>query len=728
MGTDGGMGTGGETALVTTKLTPPTLPGQLVDRARLSGLLDEAADDPVVRVVLVSAPAGSGKSTLVADWQQRHGGAWLQADRADHDPARFWGHVVGALTKLVPDVRTAAGSAVPSAGGDAEPLLGRIANVLSTAGPVVLVIDDFHLVSNPTIDDGLERLIELAPPSFLLILSTRLDPSLRLSRLRVRSQLVEIRADTLRFAADEAQLLLDDGRITDPHVAALCERTEGWAAGLVLAGLSLSGSDDHDTFVAAFQGDDRLVVDYLTDEFLAGIDDADRQRMLQTAILDRMCGPLIDTICETTDGARWLRETAGANQLLISLDSTGTWFRYHHLLQDVLRLEAEQATVDTAGAHGRAARWHREHGSPHDAVEHFIAAGAHEDAADLIYDEATELMNQGQLRTVADQVARLGPLADEHCGTTVVQGYISLLTGRFAEAHHRIERARTLHPDGDKAGLIAALAIMTHLGTGNVAAALDEARAAAAPFESTQAMTLGGAHVWAGAFDSARPLLDQADRMAPDEGHAFVQVMSPILSGIADIETGATDAARTAAERSIDLAERLGLSELTQTALAHSLLARTIDDPASAIESARRGVDLGRRSPERITSAYALACAGDVLAHHGEPEGPDLIIEARSIIDRCSDPGIAGRYLARVEARHRIEAPTQPTADLVDDLTDRELAVLRYLPSAMSQRDIASELYVSLNTVKTHCKAIYRKLAVGDRKAAVQAARDAGLL
>ncbi len=151
-------------------------------------------------------------------------------------------------------------------------------------------------------------------------------------------------------------------------------------------------------------------------------------------------------------------------------------------------------------------------------------------------------------------------------------------------------------------------------------------------------------------------------------------------------------------------------------------------DPDQAVAAARRGVELVGGSPEPILRAYVLASGGDVLCHHDRPDGADLIAEARRIIDRCPDPGIAGRYLARVEARHQLSAPQPDTPELVENLTERELAVLRYLPSPMSQREIAAELYVSLNTVKTHCKAIYRKLGTGDRKAAVQTARDAGLL
>lgn len=725
------MEAAGGSDLVATKLTAPTLPAQLIDRPRLDAVLDGAVADQVVRVVLVSAPAGSGKSTLIAGWQARRNDcAWLQADPADRDPARFWGHLIGALADLVPDITRTVGPAIPTAAADAGPLLERLVNVLASAAPAILVIDDYHLVQNPAIDDAIESLIELAPPTFMLVLATRLDPSIRLSRLRVRSQLVEVRADELNFAPPEAERLLSDADpdISEGHADALCERTEGWAAGLVLAGLSLRASDDHDAFVQAFQGDDRLVVDYLTDEYLSQIDDADRTRMLHTAILDRMCGPLIDAVCGTTDGARWLNETAAANQLLISLDRTGTWFRYHHLLGDVLRLDADQSAVDLADLHGRAARWHHEAGDAHDAVEHYLAAGELATAADLIYDEATDLMNRGQLGTVAGQVARLGPLAEEHAGALVVQGWIALFTGRFAESHRCLERARSLNPSDDEAGLIVALAIMTYMATGNVADALTEARTADEPFESTQAMTLGGAHVWAGDFDGARPFLEQAKRWAPDEGHSFVQAVAPVLSAIAYIESDDTTAARAEAARAIGIATQHGLSDLAQTALAHSILARTTEQPDDAVAAAQRGVELARRSSERIMYAYALASGGDVLCHHDHPDGAELVTEARGIIDRCPDPGIAGRYLARVEARHQLQTLRPDTPELVEDLTDRELAVLRYLPSSMSQREIAAELYVSLNTVKTHCRAIYRKLGTGDRKAAVQAARDTGLL
>ncbi len=727
------MESGSAVNLVATKLTAPTPPTQLVDRPRLEESLGRAVADPGVRVVLVSAPAGSGKSTLVASWlDSREDHAWLQADAADRDPARFWGHVVAALGRVLPGVEAAVGPAVPGSASDAGPLVEGVANELAAAtSPAVLVIDDYHVVDNSVIDDAVDQLIEIAPETFTLVVCTRFDPSLRLSRLRVRGQLAEIRAHDLRFATDEASALLQQ-RGTTPdarQVEALCERTEGWAAGLVLVGMSLAASVDGDAFIAAFQGDDRLVVDYLTEEFLSGISAADRDRLLRTSILDRLCGPLIDAVCETTDGSEWLRETAASNQLLVSLDRTGTWYRYHHLLGDLLRLEAERTMgAELADLHDRAGRWHHTRGNAHDAVEHHLSGGHFPKAADLIYDEATELMNRGQLRTVRGQIDRLGPVADSHAGAMVVRGWISLLTGDFADARRCLTRSRTLDPNDDEAGMIVALAIMTHIAAGDVARALDEARSVDEPVESTQAMTLGGAHLWAGDFDRATTLLSQATNLAVREGNAFVEAVTPIFRAIIDIESGDAAAARRHATNAIGVASANGFSELAQTALAHSVLARTAADPETATADAKRGAELARRSPERIMLAYALASGGDVLSHHAHPDGAALLRDARAIVDRCPDPGVAGQYLARVEARHHVSHPAPSIPTLVEDLTDRELAVLRYLPSQLPQRDIANELYVSLNTVKTHCKAIYRKLGVGDRKAAVQAARDLQLL
>lgn len=720
--------------LVTTKLTAPSPPANLVDRPRLAAALDTAMDDPNRRVALVSAPAGSGKSTLVASWMatRPEPTAWLQIDDADRDPARFWTYFVAALSSAAPELAELIRPAMAAAAGDPESLIGRMVNELSRqTESIIVAVDDYHLLANPVIDGGVERLIELAPPTLNLVLCTRVDPPLRLSRLRVRDQLTEIRADDLRFTSEEAGPVLAgraNGSVAARHVEALCERTEGWAAGLVLAGMSLASATDHDSFVAAFQGDDRLVVDYLSDEFLSGISAEDRNRLLRTSVLDRLCGPLVDSVCDVSDGVSWLRETAESNQLVIGLDRTATWFRYHHLLRDLLRLEATMAIGDEiAELHRRAGVWHQAKGDLNSAVEHMLAAGELDIAADLIADNATKLLNGGHLFTVLRQLDQLGDVIDQHAGCCIVRGWTTFVAGRFAEAEIWLERARRLDRDGVDAGLITALGTMVHVARGDVAGGLAIAADSPTPSDPTHAMVMGGILVWAGRFDEARPHLELAAEMAAAAPDDFAASVTPVFEAIIEVESANPAAANRLAREAIAFADSQGIGEAAQMALAHSIIARTTDDPAEAVAAAKRGVELARRSPENIMLSFALTSAGAVLGVGHASDGEAFLVEARAIIDRCPDPGIAGDYLSRTEARHGLGGP-QPAIGLQEELTERELAVLRYLPSQLSQRDIASELYVSLNTVKTHTKAIYRKLGVGGRKAAIQAARNRGLL
>ncbi len=723
------MGSSGETILMATKLTPPTPPGRLVDRTRLSDALDAAAADPAVRVVLVSAPAGSGKSTLLASWHRRRGdGAWVQADAADHDPARFWSYVVGALGDVLPGLEAAARPSVSAAGADAGPLVERIANELTASAPVVLVIDDYHLIDNPNVDDALERLLELAPVTFLLVLGTRIDPGLRLSRLRVRSQLVEIRADRLRFDSGEAHRLLDDRQLTSEQAASLCERTEGWAAGLVLAGLSLDRSDDHDRFVEAFQGNDRLVVDYLTEEYLAGVGETDRQRMLESAVLDQMTGPLIDAVCGSDDGARWLRTLASANQLVIGLDNTDTAFRYHHLLRDLLLLEAERDIPHRlADLHLAAAHWHHEHGDTYQAIHHLISGDDLVTAGDLIAVHATKLLNDGQFSTVMALLARLGDLPEHHSKSAGTKGWMDFSTGRFTSARRYYDIAAA-HDDGTDANLIAALGIMVNLAEGDLNTALSIAATMSEPAESTQAIGLAAVHTWAGQFEHARRYIAIARELGASEPSDYAVAVAPGFAAVLGIESADPLQAAIDAEAGLSHAADRGIADAPQLSISHAVIARTTTEPHSRQKASARALDLIRRAPEPFTNAYVHALVADSALEHGDPNGVTWLAEAQRAVDSCPDPGIAGRFVARVASRHGQTTRQPSQAGLAEELTDREIAVLRYLPSTLSQRDIAGELFVSLNTVKTHCRAIYRKLAVTGRKAAVQAARDAGLL
>lgn len=721
--------------LVATKLTAPTPPSHFVARPRLESALDQAASDEAIGVVVVSAPAGSGKSTLVAAWQHRRiDCAWLQVDTADRDAARFWAHVVAALAEVSPGMDEALQASITRSAFEPEPFIDRLVNELAASPAITLVIDDYHLVTSPAIDSAVERLIELAPATLTLVLLTRIDPSIRLSRLRMAGRLVEVRAADLRFDESEAAGLFgrsDASEPTSEHVRVLCDRTEGWAAGLVLARLSLLASDDRAAFVEMFRGDDRLVVDYLTDEFLAQLSEDDQQRLLATSVLEEMSGPLINAVCDCSDGVDWLQDLASRNQLVIGLGRSSEWYRYHHLLRDVLRLKAA-ASQPVEDLHRRAGAWHRAHGDLDRAAEHLLKTGDLDTAADVIASHSMQLLNLGQLGTVSGYLERLGTTVDTHLRCSCIAGWIHVVRGNTRDAERYLGRLRALaatSPADDlAAGLIAGLAVMIHLSSGNVAGAIAEASDAPEIAEATQTLALGQALVWGGRFADARQQLERAGRLAEDNNDRFALSGVPGIAAVAALESGDAERARSLAAETIDVITRQGASSGGHGALAHSVIARTTDDPDEASSAARRAAALARETPGLLMAGYALAGAADVLSASDDPEGATLVGEARTIVDRCADPGIVGRYLARVEARHQLASPPSSNAALVEELTDRELAVLRYLPAPMSQREIATELYVSLNTVKTHCKAIYRKLGVGDRKAAVQAARDLNLL
>ncbi|MET0908480.1 MAG: AAA family ATPase, partial [Ilumatobacteraceae bacterium] len=466
------MGDTSRSNLAATKLRPPALPVRLVDRSRLAAVLDEA-DAAAVPVVLVSAPAGSGKSTLVAGWAATRDRrvAWLQVEESDADPARFWVSVVGAIGRTCPEIGANLESLVAGSLGAGQVVVPALVNeVASLTGRLVVVVDDYHLIDDPDVHRGMERLIDLCPPQLTLVLITRADPPFRIGRMRVRGRVREIRAGELRFAPSEAAALL--GHIADGLDAArlddLCERTEGWAAGLVLAGLSLERTDDADRFIETFRGDDQLVVGYLTDELLAALDPPERQRMVEAAVLHRLSGSLLDAVTGSQDGAPWLEGLAARNQLVIRLDAVGEWYRYHHLFRDMLLVEARRTIADRLpDLHRRAAVWFEASDHPAAAIDHLLAAGDRERAMYLMRFVGPDLLGRGQLRTLRNLLERLSVGGDLDAICSTLSGWDRYLTGDYVEAQRLLDRAtETLPADIDPMRTMP-LRINLALGTGD---------------------------------------------------------------------------------------------------------------------------------------------------------------------------------------------------------------------------------------------------------------------
>jgi len=398
-----GAAMSGQDVLLATKLHVPRRRPGFVPRPRLVGRLEEGL---ARGLVLICAPAGSGKTVLLADWA-RHGGrpvAWLSLDVSDNDPARFWRHVVAALGQARPGIGELDGPVLgPLEASSPDGLVMALINELA-ADPredeLLLVLDDYHLIDSQPVHGSLLFLLEHLPPGLRMVLASRSDPPLSLARLRAGGQLAELRAAELRFTADEAAALLREAIGADlpgTAVATLTARTEGWAAGLQLAGLSLRGQADTAGFVAAFSGSHRYILDYLTGEVLERQNPQVREFLLETSVLERLTGELCDAVTGRAGSQAMLADIERAGLFLVPLDEVRGWWRYHHLFADLLRarLQAEQPGRVPA-LHRAAAAWCQEHDLADDAVRHALAAGEAAWAARLVERHVEELLGRSE--------------------------------------------------------------------------------------------------------------------------------------------------------------------------------------------------------------------------------------------------------------------------------------------------------------------------------------------
>src|SRR5215469_4409280 len=378
----GPVAASGPDMLLATKLHVPRPPPGFVPRPRLAGALSGGLGRGWV---LVCAPAGFGKTGLLAEWAHgsRYPVAWLCLDAGDSDPARFWRYVLAALDRARPGLAERVGPLLgPPPPQSCEGLVTAVINELSAqpgADEVVLVLDDYHLIDSEVVHASVAFLLEHLPPGLRMVISSRADPPLPLARLRGIGQLAELRAAELRFTDQEAAALLREVAgpdLPDGAAAMLTARTEGWAAGLQLAGLSLRGQADAAGFVAAFSGSHRFVLDYLAGEVLAGQPAQVREFLLDTSVLDRLSGELGDAVTGRADSQAMLEQVERAGLFLVPLDEVRGWWRYHHLFADLLRVRLqEERPGRVPELHKAAAAWCDQHGLADDAVHHALAAG-----------------------------------------------------------------------------------------------------------------------------------------------------------------------------------------------------------------------------------------------------------------------------------------------------------------------------------------------------------------
>src|SRR5712691_5340769 len=394
----------GAHVLVATKFHVPR--AGFVPRPRLLARLSQGIGSGLT---VVCTPAGFGKTNKVGDWARRSRvpAALLSLDAGDNDPARFWRYVAAALDRVRPGTDAPVTALLQ---GRQQPPLEAVATVVINElsvpgeGGVALVLDDYHLVEAPPVHDSVTFLLDRLPPGLRLVLSSRADPPLPLARLRGRGQLAELRAADLRFTLAETAAFLREVTGLDlpaVSVAALQERTEGWAAGVQLAALALRGHADPAGFIATFAGSHRYVLDYLTGEVLAGQPEQVLRFLLGTSVLDRLCGPLCDAVTGRTDSQALLKELERANLFVVPLDEVRQWWRYHHLFADLLRARlAQEQPTRVPELHRAAAAWHEERGFADDAVRHAMAAGETGWAARLVERHVEALLRRSEGATL----------------------------------------------------------------------------------------------------------------------------------------------------------------------------------------------------------------------------------------------------------------------------------------------------------------------------------------
>jgi LuxR family maltose regulon positive regulatory protein len=722
--------------VIATKLFAPSSRQQPVARQRLYEGLHAGVTRPLTIVV---APAGWGKTTLLVEWlkQERVDAGWFALDRGDDDVKRFWRYLLLAANRARDEVGTPALSRLDAAGSDVvRDVVPVFVNDLATSEhDVVVVLDDYHLVGNSQVHESIAMLLDRCPPQLHLVLSTRADPPMPLSRLRVRGNLVEVRADQLRFTVDEAADMLNRGlglALAPQDVQRLVARTEGWAAGLQLAALRLADQPDRSAFIERFTGADRHVVDNLGEEVLASQPEHVRDFLLSTSVLNRLCGSLAQALTDRADAAEILDGIYRANLFLTPLDDEGLWFRYHHLFRGILRHELTRvAPGRSAALHRRAAEWYAGSGDLSEAVGHALDSGDTGLAGELIARGWRQQFNVGHLQTVHRWLDALpSDLLAGDVQLSVAQIWLALDGGRLDEAGASLAAAEQ-HAWRD-AHLQVLRALLTYKA-GDVAGAdrllRDVTRPAADAFVVTVHSLLTGVTAWwldepARAGD---PLRD-AVALAMGDGNRLARIYALGCLALLAVEGGDLDAGvALLADTEPDAAETVHFVAMFP-ALAQARLAAARADWDDASRTAVRAVELSRRGAGRVEVAAALLTAASVArkAAAGTEQAARWLSEARAVLAQCVNAGpVVSRWLAAEERALRSSPPTRAVAE---PLTERELAILRLLPGPMSQRQLATSLFVTPNTLKTHLRAIYRKLGADSRGAAVSRARGLGLI
>jgi LuxR family maltose regulon positive regulatory protein len=549
------------------------------------------------RVTLVSAPAGSGKTFLLRSWSAAAGitdrVAWVAVGRGERDVPRFWLAILDALRTTGPgSERIGALTATPELAGSA--ILERLLNDLSGLDePLWLVLDDLHELEAGEAFDQLERLLAEAPAALKLVFVTRRDLRLGLHRLRLEGQVTELRGANLRFTSDESRALFEGAgvRLSEEALDKLVTRTEGWAAGLRLAALSLAGNDDPDRFAADFSGSERTVAEYLLEEVLQHQPPEVSRMLLRTSMLERVSGPLADRLTGGAGSDRILADLEAAGGFVVALDPQRTWYRYHHLFADLLTLELRRTAPDELPKlHATAAEWLSEHGSPVEAIRHALAAERWRFAADLLATYWFSLALEGRTAAVRELLAGFPPeIVAADAELAAMSAVTELARGALSEAERWTKVA------GDQANAVPS----DHRARLDVTLAI------------TRLILARRRNDLSSVIEEGRRLVDRAtvDGVLRETGEDLRALALNEL-GIAEIWAGHFDDAERHLEEALDLTRRNERRPLELIALSHIAVVNGLRDSPLSEDRAREALDLARANgwadEPLATEAYVM--------------------------------------------------------------------------------------------------------------------------
>lgn len=718
--------------VIASKLAPARLPQGAVTRP---ALLERLRAGRGRALTLISAPAGFGKTTLLTTWVGQPGPpvAWVSLDRGDADPARLWAHVIAALAVHEPLAGTTSLPALRGRPAEIEQfMLPRLLEELPRAGPdLTLILDDFHLAESAALDTSMKSFIDYRPDRIQVVVSTRSDPALGVSRLRASGDLLEVRAHDLRFDEGELASFLEGmglPGLTAADQQRLVERTGGWPAPLRLLALLLPDVD-HQEFLDSLTRGNRPLVDYLNSDVIDLLTPEVRDFVVKASILTRMSASLCDAVVGTSGSGEILANLERSN-LFTSVDSTGEWYQLHHLFAEALRLELARTRPELVRPlHLRAARWFEEDGDLETATAHAIASHDLALATRLVTVQAQSLNMHGRWVTVRGWLSELSwPEAQADPELAFARAVEATYDSDLDLAERWLDVAATGPSDlvgsmslplGYRRDFLRAIVGVNNVATAE-AAALRAIDSAPAPrWKGVALAGLGQAQYLRGRYITAQDTLLDAVGLIPDANPSALTLAIGNLA-LAEYADGPGRHAAPLLDPALEMLQSIGLQNSPTSAILHLACgerARAGGDPRGATRWFDAALDiLGPttrsvwRANAHLLHARASHTLGDAAA---ETRSLDL---ADAILDRLPDPG----DLHRRSRQLREGLPTsRHVTEFGEQLSSREVAVLQLAADGLTQREIADQLFISYNTVKSHLKTTYRKLGATSREDAL---------